>query len=99
MTLWFNATRRGDRARDENLAALGCRPRPAPRRTYNDRIVNTFDDGFVVQYTVNVVTHKGSEVALSACLVAEVRDGKITKLFEYLDSGSSVAGDGRIRDP
>ncbi len=57
------------------------------RRTYNDRIVNTFADGFVVQYTVNVVTHKGSEVALSACLVAEVRDGKITKLFEYLDSG------------
>ena len=57
------------------------------RRTYDDRIISTFDDGFVVQYTVTVVAHNGTKVPLSACLVAEVRDGKITKLFEYLDSG------------
>ena len=86
MTLWFNAT--GETmTRADNLAALVNGRELHRRRTYNDRIVNTFDDGFVAQYTVNVVTHKGSEVALSACLVAEVRDGKITKLFEYLDSG------------
>ena len=72
----------------------GGEPRGAPRgpclhrrRTYDDRIISTFDDGFVVQYTVNVVAHNGTKVPLSACLVAEVRDGKITKLFEYLDSG------------
>ena len=57
------------------------------RRTYDDRIISTFEDGFVVQYTVTVVAHNGTKVPLSACLVAEVRDGKITKLFEYLDSG------------
>jgi ketosteroid isomerase-like protein len=86
MTLWFNAT--GETmTRDDNLAALANGRELHRRRTYNDRIVNTVDDGFVVQYTVNVVTHKGSEIALSACLVAEVRDGRITKLFEYLDSG------------
>lgn len=86
MTLWFNAT--GETmTRDDNLAALAKGRELHRRRTYNDRIVNTFDDGFVIQYTLNVVTHKGSEVALSAGLVAEIRDGKITKLFEYLDSG------------
>jgi ketosteroid isomerase-like protein len=86
MTLWFNAT--GEvMSREANLAVLASGRELHRRRTYNDRIVNTFADGFVVQYTVNVVTHKGAEVALSACLVAEVRDGKITQLFEYLDSG------------
>ena len=49
-------------------------------------MINTFDDGFVAQYTAHVVTHDGTEVPLSACLVAEVRDGRISKLFEYLDT-------------
>ena len=62
------------------------------RRTYNDRNINTFDDGFVAQYTMHVVAHDGSKVPLSACLVAEVRDGKIMKLFEYLDSGKFRSG-------
>ena len=71
----------------ENLAALPDGYTGQRRRTYNDRIVNTFDDGFVAQYTTHVVTHDGKRRALWACLVAEVRDGKITKLFDYLDSG------------
>jgi len=91
MTLWFNAT--GEvMSREDNLAVLAEGRELHRRRTYNDRIVNTFADGFVAQYTVNVVTHKGAEVALSACLVAEVRDGKIAKLFEYLDSGKFGRG-------
>ena len=86
MTLWFNATGK-EIGREENLEALVKGRDLHRRRTYDDRIINTFDDGFVVQYTVNVVAHNGTKVPLSACLVAEVRDGKITKLFEYLDSG------------
>jgi len=86
MTLWFNITGQVT-SREDNLTALVDGYGLHRRRTYNDRIVNTFADGFIAQYTVNVVTHKGAEVALSACLVAEVRDGKISKLFEYLDSG------------
>ena len=91
MTLWFNGT--GEvMSREDNLAVLAEGRELHRRRSYNDRIVNTFADGFVAQYTVNVVTHKGAEVALSACLVAEVRDGKIAKLFEYLDSGKFGRG-------
>jgi ketosteroid isomerase-like protein len=86
MTLWFNGTGES-MSREANLEVLAQGTGLHRRRTYNDRIVNTFADGFVAHYTVNVVTHKGAEVALSACLVAEVRDGKITKLFEYLDTG------------
>ena len=86
MTMWFNVTGE-ESSRADNLAALVKGQRLHRRRLYNDRIVNTFDDGFVVQYTCNVAGHDGTNFALSACLVAEVHDGKIVKLFEYLDSG------------
>ena len=56
------------------------------RRTYDDRQIRTFDDGFLVQYTCTVVLHDGTKRALSACSVGTVHDGKIVHLAEYLDS-------------
>ena len=86
MTMWFNVTGQTS-TREENLAALRDGAALHRRRTYDDRQIRTFDDGFLVQYTTTVVTHGGARRALSACLVAEVIDGKITKLMEYMDSG------------
>jgi ketosteroid isomerase-like protein len=86
MTMWFNVTGE-ESSREDNLAALVAGKDLLRRRTYNDRTVNTFEDGFTVQYTCNVVTHDGTRVALWACLVADVHDGRIVRLFEYLDSG------------
>jgi ketosteroid isomerase-like protein len=86
MTMWFNVT--GETStREQNLEALRTGAALHRRRTYDDRQIHTFDDGFVVQYTTTVVTHKGAKRALSACLVAEVHDGRITRLMEYMDSG------------
>jgi ketosteroid isomerase-like protein len=56
------------------------------RRTYDDRTISTFKNGFVVQYICNVVPHEGRPRALWACLVAECRDGQITRVDEYIDS-------------
>jgi ketosteroid isomerase-like protein len=86
MTMWFNVNGE-ESSREQNLAALASGEGLLRRRTYNDRVISTFGDGFLARYTCNVVTHDGSKVALWACLVAEVREGKIVKLFEYLDSG------------
>ena len=86
MTLWFNVTGR-EHTREENLAALAAGSSRHRRRTYDDRVINTFDDGFVVQYTVGIVRHDGTRSALWACLVAEVRDGLIVRVREYLDGG------------
>jgi ketosteroid isomerase-like protein len=91
MTMWNNLTGE-ESTREENLATLAAGSGLHRRRTYNDRIINTFDDGFMAQYTTHVVTHRGDSVALSACLVAEVRDGRITRLFDYLDSGKFSKG-------
>jgi uncharacterized protein len=90
MTLWFNVSGQ-EISREENLEALERGYGLHRRRTYDDRFVHTFDDGFMVQYTLTVVTHDGTKRSLWACLVAEVRDGLITKLFEYLDSGRFTA--------
>ena len=86
MTMWINVS--GETiTREANLEAVDKGRGLHRRRLYNDRNINTFDDGFVVQYTTTVVALDGTKVALSSCLVADTRDGKITKLYEYMDSG------------
>lgn len=84
--LWFNASG-AETSAEENLTALREGARLHRRRTYDDRTINTFDTGFVVQYSVNVVAHDGRRTSLWACGVAQCRDGRITRLDEYLDSG------------
>ena len=85
MTMWVNVSGQVQ-TREENLETLVAGAGLARRRTYDDRRISTFDDGFVVQYTCTVIAHDGSKLALSSCLVAEVRDGRISKMFEYMDS-------------
>lgn len=85
-TLWFNVTRR-EVSREENLEILRSGAGLHRRRTYDDRLVQTFEGGFVCQYSVNVVLHDGRRASLFACVVARCRDGRIARLEEYLDAG------------
>jgi ketosteroid isomerase-like protein len=84
--IWHNVFGR-DTTRDENLAAFHDSYRGQRRRTYDDRIVNTFHDGFVIQYTLAGVQRNGHRGALWICIVGRCRDGKITRIDEYMDSG------------
>jgi ketosteroid isomerase-like protein len=86
MTFWVNTTGQ-TMTRDENLTVLADGKALHRRRLYNDRKINAVHDGFVVQYTCEVTTHKGDKVALSSSLVAQVWGGKIVKLYEYMDMG------------
>ncbi len=81
----------------ENLAALPAGYQGQRRRTYNDRIINTFDGGFVIQYTLHGVQHSGHRGALWICIVGLCRDGKITRIDEYMDSGKFEAWRGSKR--
>jgi ketosteroid isomerase-like protein len=98
MTMWFNVTN-AVTSREESLAAIDSGKALHRRRDYDDRQIHTFDDGFVAQYSCVVVTHDGSRVPLTACLVAEVHDGLITALFEYLDSARFRLPKRRDRKP
>jgi ketosteroid isomerase-like protein len=86
LAFWFNVT--GHAAtKTENLAALTSGYDRHRQRRYSDRIVNTFRGGFVMQYTLNISHHDGHETALFPCVVVLCRDGKITRIDEYIDSG------------
>ena len=76
---------------DENLARYHDSYAGQRRRTYDDRIVNTFDDGFVIQYTLNGVMHTATRGALWICIVGQCRDGQITRIDEYMDSSKFAA--------
>ena len=86
MTFWVN-TSGTTMTRDENLKVLADGKALHRRRLYNDRVINATHDGFVVQYTCEVTTHKGDKFPLSSCLVAQVWNGKIHRLDEYMDMG------------
>ena len=92
--IWHNVFGR-ETTRDENLAALPESYKGQRRRTYDDRTVNTFHDGFVIQYSLDGVQHNGHRGSLWICIVARCRDGKIMRIDEYMDSGKFAAWAGR----
>ena len=71
MVLWFNVT--GQESSGEDTIAAQVEGREIQRRrTYDDRIISTFDDGFVVQYTLQRSSSTTVTAAsLSACTVAD----------------------------
>jgi len=56
-------------------------------RLYDERRLNVFPGGFVHQHVLRGTRkHDGVRVALPACVICQVKDGKITRLDEYFDS-------------
>jgi ketosteroid isomerase-like protein len=92
--IWHNVFGR-DTTGAENLERFHDSYRGQRRRTYDDRTVNTFDDGFVIQYTLGGVQANGHRGALWICIVGRVQDGRITRIDEYMDSGRFAAWAGR----
>lgn len=82
---WVNLTG-AESSREQSLETLRKGHALHRRRSYDDRRIDTFETGFVASYSVNVVTHKGQRASLWACIVAQCRDGRITRIDEYLDS-------------
>jgi ketosteroid isomerase-like protein len=83
---WINVTGQ-ESSSEANLQTLREGYALHRRRTYDDRIVDTFETGFLARYSVNVVEHNGRRTSLWACIVAQCKDGQITHIDEYLDSG------------
>lgn len=95
LVFWVNAGQ--TMGKEDNLRTLAQGAGVARRRTYDDRRISTFDDGFVVQYTCTVTSHSGKKLALNSCLVATVRDGVIVRMDEYMDTGAIGAPATRAR--
>jgi hypothetical protein len=54
---------------------------------FKNRRVHTFEGGFVQQHTL-FVTHPNDFVGqMDVCFVAYTRDGMISRVYEYFDTG------------
>lgn len=72
--------------RDQNLATLAGLISRVSDRKYDDRRVEVFDDGFVHQHVLRGTRADGVDLAMPGVLIGRLRDGKIARLDEYLDS-------------
>jgi ketosteroid isomerase-like protein len=86
LAFWFNVTDR-TASKAEVLAAQTSPMALQSRRSYDERQINTFRGGFVMQYTLVITGADGPRTALFPCVVAHCRDGLITRMDEYIDSG------------
>jgi ketosteroid isomerase-like protein len=79
---------------EENLRVLAWMSRNLPNRRYRVHRRVPIPGGFLQQHTLEALT-QGGPFTMPACIVVEVKDGRIARLQEYLDSGR-VAELGRL---
>ena len=71
----------------ENLATLAAIPSRLTDRSYAERRLEVFEDGFVQQHVLRATRIlDGARLELFAAIICRVRNGKIVRLDEYLDS-------------
>lgn len=57
---------------------------------YSDAISTPTASGFVEEHRVRGTLPDGTDLDLAACVVADVRDGKVIDLREYVDSAAAA---------
>jgi ketosteroid isomerase-like protein len=73
--------------RADNLAMLRRGGETQQKVRYRDRRVRVFEAGFVQQHRIEVTWASGFEGRMDVCFVAYVRDGMISRAYEYFDTG------------
>ncbi len=61
-----------------------------PDFRYEERTCNATERGFVEEHLVRGTLPDGNELRIAACVVADVQDGQIQSLREYLDTADAV---------
>jgi ketosteroid isomerase-like protein len=73
--------------RDSNLAMLKQGMESQRKIRFRDRRIRTFEGGFVQQHRCEVTWESGFEGRMDVCFVGYVRDGMISRAYEYFDTG------------
>lgn len=84
VAVWHN-TDEVTQDREANLRRLSWVVANLRDRTYTDVRRQVTESGFVQQHVPCATSPSGQEVTVPACLVVEVRDGRIARIDEYLD--------------
>jgi len=75
-----------EQTRDENVRMLGWAVKHLGNMRYTDVRRTATDSGFAQQHVLRATNTNGVEIEVPAALFVSVRDGKITRLDEYIDS-------------
>ena len=75
---------------DDNVKVLEWFIRTLPDRTYTVLRRETIPDGFVQQHILSATLPNGDPWKMDACVVVKMKDGKITRLDEYIDSAAGA---------
>lgn len=75
---------------DQNMRSLRWFARTLPDRRYRVLRREAIKDGFMQQHVLEAVLPDGTAWAMPACVVASVKDGRIVRLDEYLDSAHAA---------
>ena len=73
--------------RADNLAMLKRGMETQEKVRYKDRRIRVFEGGFVQQHTIKVTYATGFVGTMDVCFVGYVRDGMISRAYEYFDTG------------
>ncbi|MDZ4371275.1 MAG: nuclear transport factor 2 family protein [Phenylobacterium sp.] len=74
-------------SRDSNLAMLKASIESPRQMKYENRRVRAFEGGFVQQHQMLLTHESGFVGKMDVCFVAYVRNGKISRIYEYFDTG------------
>ena len=85
--VWHNLTNRSQ-TRDENLRLLKYFTGRVSERRYEVLAREFFPGGFVQRHILHGKLASGDLIAAPVCLVIHVSNGKIDRVFEYVDSAS-----------
>jgi ketosteroid isomerase-like protein len=85
--VWHNLTNRSQ-TRDENLRLLKYFTGRVSERRYEVFAREFFPGGFVQRHILHGKLASGDLVAAPVCLIIHVSNGKIDRVFEYLDSAA-----------
>jgi ketosteroid isomerase-like protein len=76
---------------EQNLKSVAWFGRKLPDRRYRVGRREALKDGFLQQHVLEATLPDGQPWSLSACVVVRMRDGRITRLDEYIDSAETLA--------
>lgn len=83
--IWHNFDD-AEQSKADNLETLKGMVGRLSDRHYDNRRVEVFDGGFVQQHVLRGTRKDGARLAMPGALIVQVRDGKISRIDEYLDS-------------
>jgi ketosteroid isomerase-like protein len=74
-------------SRESNLAMLKEGMKTHQKMHFADRRVHAFEGGFVQQHTLFVTRQNGYVGKMDVCFIGYTRDGKLSRIYEYFDTG------------